>query len=153
VVLVRDHPDPRLPSHEVVLGLEIGEDRAPVIEFALAEAERRRSALRIVHAWLPSMWWAVGPIPPGEAERTALERDAEAKLREQVRPLAEKYPDVRVHFDVRTGSAAHVLVDEAEHAGLLVLGRRRHRAVSALGPAAHAAVHYGHSAVAIVPHA
>ncbi|WP_042418205.1 universal stress protein [Streptacidiphilus anmyonensis] len=153
VVLVRDHADPRLPRHEVVLGLELGEGRAPVIEFALAEAESRRTALRIVHAWLPSMWWAAEPIPPGETERTALREDVEGKLREFVRPVAEKYPQVRLHFQVRTGSAAHVLVDEANHAGLLVLGRRRQRAVSALGPAAHAAIHYGHSAVAVVPHA
>ncbi|SEL50644.1 universal stress protein [Streptacidiphilus jiangxiensis] len=158
VVLVRDHADPRLPRHGVVLGLEVGQDEvgqdtAPVVEFALAEAERRRTALRIVHAWLPSFWWALGPIPPGEAERTAVRADVTEKLRTLVEPLAEKYPDVKLHFDVRTGSAAHVLVDEAEHAALLVLGRRRHRAVSAIGPAAHAAIHYGHSAVAIVPHA
>ncbi|MEY9875591.1 nucleotide-binding universal stress UspA family protein [Streptacidiphilus sp. MAP12-33] len=153
VILVRDHADPRLPRHEVVLGLELGEGRAPVIEFALAEAERRSTALRVVHAWLPSIWWAVGTIPPGAAERSALQEDAEEKLRETVRPLAEKYPRVAVHYEVRTGSAAHVLVDEADHTGLLVLGRRRHRAVSALGPAAHAAIHYGHSAVAVVPHA
>jgi nucleotide-binding universal stress UspA family protein len=153
VVLVRDHADPRLPRHEVVLGLELGEDRAPVVEFALAEAERRSTALRIVHAWLPSMWWITGPIPPGAAERTALQEDVTGRLLEQVAPLAEKYPGVKVHVDVRTGSAAHILVDEANHAGLLVLGRRRHRAVSALGPAAHAAIHYGHAAVAVVPHA
>jgi nucleotide-binding universal stress UspA family protein len=152
VVLVRDHADPRLPRHEVVLGLELGEGREPVVEFALAEAERRTTALRIVHAWLPSMWWAIGSMPPGEAERTALQEDVSERLREQVRPLAEKYPRVKVHIDVRTGSPAHVLVDEANHAGLLVLGRRRHRTVSALGPAVHATVHYGHSAVAIVPH-
>jgi nucleotide-binding universal stress UspA family protein len=153
VILVRHHADPRLPRHEVVLGLDLGENRAPVIEFALAEAERRHTALRIVHAWLPSMWWAAEPIPPGEAERTALQEDAEEQLHALVQPSAEKYPQVRLHFDIRTGNAAHVLVDEANHADLLVLGRRRHRAVSALGPSAHAAIHYGHSVVAIVPHA
>ncbi|RAG86796.1 universal stress protein [Streptacidiphilus pinicola] len=153
VVLVRDHADPRLPRHDVVLGLELGEGRAPVIEFALAEAERRNSALRVVHAWLPSIWWAIGTLPPGDAERTAIQEDVTEKLQALLQPLAEKYPRVRLHIDVRTGSAAHILVDEANHAGLLVLGRRRQRAVSALGPAAHAAVHYGHSAVAIVPHA
>lgn len=158
VVLVREHADPHLPRHEVVLGLAVpsrneGEDRGPVIEFALAEAERRSTALRVVHAWEPPFWRLAGPIPPGEAERTALREDVSGRLRELVRPLAEKYPKVKVHFDVRTGSAAHVLVDEADHAGLLVLGRRRHRAVSALGPAVHAAVHYGHCAIAIVPHA
>lgn len=152
VVLVRDHADPHLPLTEVVLGLELGESRAPVVEFALAEAERRSTALRIVHAWQPSFWWLTGPIPPGEAERTAIQEDVTEHLREQVRPTAEKYPNVKVHFTVRTGTAAHILVDEADHAGLLVLGRRRHRAGSALGPAAHAAIHYGHCAIAIVPH-
>ncbi|WP_037603621.1 universal stress protein [Streptacidiphilus rugosus] len=153
VVLVRDHTDPRLPRHEVVLGLEPGPDRAPLIDFALAEAERRRTALRVVHAWMPSSWWLAGPIPPGEAERTAVQEHVTERLRELVGPRAEKHPGVTVHYEVRTGSATHILVDEADQAGLLVLGRRSHRAVSALGPAVHAAVHYGHSAVAVVPHA
>jgi nucleotide-binding universal stress UspA family protein len=153
VVLVRDHDGARPPLHEVVLGLEFGENRAPVIEFALAEAQCRRTPLRVVHARVPSPWWLTGPIPPGEAERTAYQEDTEEKLRELVRPPAEKYPDVQVHIDVRTGGAAQVLVDEADHAGLLVLGRRRHRAVSALGSAAHAVIHHGHSAIAVVPHA
>ncbi|MEZ0067218.1 nucleotide-binding universal stress UspA family protein [Streptacidiphilus sp. MAP12-20] len=152
VVVVRAHDDPRLPRHEMVLGLEAGPGREPVIEFALAEAERRSAPLRVVHAWMPPFLWTTGPIPPGEAERAAAEDHVEQQLRDEVMPLAEKYPHVQVHFDSRMGNAAHVMVDEANHALLLVLGRRRHRPISALGPVTHAAIHYGHGPIAIVPH-
>ncbi|WP_042424676.1 universal stress protein [Streptacidiphilus anmyonensis] len=154
VVLVRDRVAPRSLCHEVVLGLELetGQVQAPVVEYALAEAEHRSMPLRVVHAWQPPFWRSVGPIPPSEAERRAFHEDATERLRELVLPSAEKHPDVKLHFDVRPGSAAHVLVDAARDCDLLVLGRRRHRAVSALGPTAHAAIHYGHNPTAIVPY-
>ncbi|WP_042380416.1 universal stress protein [Streptacidiphilus melanogenes] len=154
VVLVRGDEDPEPPGHDIVLGLRLGEgERTPVLDFALTEAERRSASLRVVHAQQPARWWTTGLIPPGEAERTAVRRDAEERLRETIRPLAEKHPHVRLSFDVQTGSAAHILVDETDHAGLLVLGRRRHTAAPALGPTVHAALHYGRCPVAIIPHA
>ncbi|WP_042364521.1 universal stress protein [Streptacidiphilus neutrinimicus] len=154
VVLVREDAEPEPPRHEIVLGLRLGKgERTSVITFALAEAERHATSLRVVHAQQPARWWTTDLIPPGEAQRTALRRDAEERLRDALRPLAAQYPHVRVSFDVRTGTAAHVLVEAADHAALLVLGRRRRGTAPALGPAVHAAVHYRLSPVAIVPHA
>ncbi|MEZ0090899.1 universal stress protein [Streptacidiphilus sp. EB129] len=151
VVLVRAD-DSRRPQHEVVLGLEPGPDRSPVVEFALAQAERRGAPLRVLHAWMPPILWMAGPVPPGQAERTAVQNAVEQELRDLVLPLAAKHPDLEVRFDTHAGSAAHAIVDAANHAELLVLGRRRSRPVSALGPVTHAAIHYGHSPIAVVPH-
>ncbi|WP_042424226.1 universal stress protein [Streptacidiphilus anmyonensis] len=152
VVLVREDADPVPLHHEIVLGLHLGEvDRTRVVEFALSEAERRGAPLRVVHAQQAPRWWTTGLIPPGEAEREAVRRDTEDQLRALVRPFAAAYPQVRLGFEVRTGSAAHVLVDESDRTGLLVLGRR-HGTAPAVGPAVHAAVHYARSPVALVPH-
>ena len=51
-------------------------------------------------------------------------------------------------------SPAKAVVQAAEGAGLLVVGRRRHHRVPAprLGPVTHAAIHHARCPVAVVPH-
>ncbi|WP_307058653.1 universal stress protein [Streptomyces achromogenes] len=51
-------------------------------------------------------------------------------------------------------SPARAVVHDTETAGLLVVGRRRHRGALAprLGPVAQAAVHHAACPIAVVPH-
>jgi nucleotide-binding universal stress UspA family protein len=71
-----------------------------------------------------------------------------------LRPWRERFPDVPVVEHVETGSAGQVLLAAAEHAQLLVVGRRARRtAVGArIGSVAYGVLHHAGCPVAVVPH-
>lgn len=160
---------PKTPYREVVLGLHTGHPCDEVLEFAFDAARRRGTGLRVVHAFRsPTQHVSDASlvITPPASGRPASDQQAEPQARAQaqadaeravsavLRPWREKYPKVRVAESVTEGRAAVALVHSAEHAGLLVVGRRAsgHRLGAHVGPVAHAALHHAGCPVAVVPH-
>lgn len=144
-----------LRSAPVVLGLDARHPSDTLIEFALRAAAERGTRLRVVHAWgLPPLW-SVNPMHLGEGERGEMEDTETQLLRDPVLGWREKYPDLDIQPDVRLGAAAEVLLDEAERACLVIVGRHLHRPPLGLrlGPVTHAVMHYAPCPVAVVPHA
>jgi nucleotide-binding universal stress UspA family protein len=152
VVLVPQRAAAAGPGYRVVVGVDPGCDCRPVLEFALRSAQEHGVVLRAVHAWQPPVLWGAGPVQPGESERTEVGRHQARALHEAVTTAHHGFPAVDVTTAELSGDPATVLVEEAEKASLLVVGRRRHRPVSALGPVAHAALHHARCPVAVVPH-
>ena len=155
VVLIRAGAPSDPQAAPVVLGLDARHPSDTLIEFALRAAVERGTRLRVVHAWgLPPMW-SVNPMHLGEGERGEMEDTETQLLRDAMLGWHEKYPDLDIRPDVRLGAAAEVLVDEAEHACLVVVGRHLHRPPLGLrlGPVTHAVMHYAPCPVAVVPHA
>lgn len=116
-------------------------------------AAARGVPLRAVHygeaplqAHMP---WGVDPEVAAE-----ITDKARKKLRKKLRPWRKKFRNVRVVDVVTLDSPARAVVRDAEQAGLLVVGRRRHRGALAprLGPVAHAAAHHATCPLAVVPH-
>jgi nucleotide-binding universal stress UspA family protein len=91
-----------MPPHPVVLGTKHGE-REEVLSFAVEEAVRRETRLRVVHA-------------SDNAHR------AEAFVVSVERIVASQPADVEVDFVAVRGGATHVLLDEARSAAALVVG-------------------------------
>lgn len=81
-------------------------------------------------------------------------QDAQKHLGQALRPWREKFPGVEVADSIALESPAKAVVGAAAGAGLLVVGRRKHRPVLAprLGPVAQAAIHHARCPVAVVPH-
>lgn len=71
-----------------------------------------------------------------------------------LRPWRQKFPDVEVVEESRYGSAAEVLLDAAQAASLLVVGRRVRRDPfgAHIGHVTHAVLHHSTAPVAVVPH-
>ncbi|MDQ1014358.1 universal stress protein [Streptomyces afghaniensis] len=158
VVLVRASPAERAlsPIREgncVVVGLSLRDPCDELFEFAFTAADARGVPLRAVHGrGVPvqaQMPWGVDPEVAAE-----ITGKAQKKLRKKLRPWRKKFRRVRVIDAVTLDSPARVVVHDAENAGLLVVGRRRHRGVLAprLGPVAHATVHHAACPIAVVPH-
>ncbi|MFH8737663.1 universal stress protein [Streptomyces sp. NPDC017964] len=159
VVLVRASlEEKRAPSpvHEgncVVVGLSLRDPCDELFEFAFPAADARGVPLRAVHGHgVPvqaHMPWGVDPEVAAE-----ITDKAQKKLRKKLRPWRKEFRRVRVIDVVTVDSPARVVVHDVENAGLLVVGRRRHRGALAprLGPVAHAAVHHAACPVAVVPH-
>ncbi|WP_042365670.1 universal stress protein [Streptacidiphilus neutrinimicus] len=142
----------------VVVGVDTRDpEPAAVLEFALRAAEDRGAALHAVAvaAWPPA--WLPVRHGPGEKRRIELaDREEEALFHalESAR-LGDKGGILRL---VRVGHPAALLVEEAQDAALLVLGRRSLTGGSAgpgpdgLGSTAHAVLHHALRPVAVVPH-
>jgi len=111
--------DPLIP-HPAQAPVVVGIDGSPASEHATAiafdEASRRGVDLVAVHTWsdagyeLPDEGWS--EIQPEE----------DCLLSERLAGYRERYPDVSIRRVLRPDRPAHALLEEAEHAQLLVVG-------------------------------
>ncbi|MEU2337894.1 universal stress protein [Streptomyces sp. NPDC006654] len=157
VVLVRAGRRDEAPSSaapgRVVVALKLRGSCDDLLDFAFHCAAARNVPLLAVHgrsvplhARVP---WGVDQDVAGE-----MTRDVQKQLSKALRPWREKYPRVDVADGVGLDSPAKAVVQAAEGAALLVVGRHAHRLGPAphLGPVAQAAIHHGRCPVAVVPH-
>jgi nucleotide-binding universal stress UspA family protein len=108
----------------VVVGVDRARSACDAVDWAAAEAAARGCRLRIVHALhplLPADPYGVGS--PIDSLHAALEA-AESVVSRGVARARDVVSDIEVTTRLVCGSAAGVLLDEAAHAQLLVLGRR-----------------------------
>ncbi|HLU74506.1 MAG TPA: universal stress protein [Nonomuraea sp.] len=139
VVVVREVPD--RPRGEVVAGIDGSAASEQVLAFALAEAELRHAALRVVHAWA---WPGPGPGPEEGSER--------AVLRDTLAGVRDRHPGVRIVDETVQGHPVEVLREAAAGADLLVVGSRGHGAIAGmvLGSVSQALVQDAPAPLAVV---
>lgn len=102
----------------VVVG--IAGEQVAVVRWAVAEAERRKRPLRVVHSWAMASISAEAYVMADTA--TMQRTDAELVLN-QARELVEQLaPDLAAEFVVEYGSAANVLIQESRDAVSVVVG-------------------------------
>ncbi|KUL36846.1 hypothetical protein ADL22_23390 [Streptomyces sp. NRRL F-4489] len=153
VITVREEECSAGPGPEVIVGVkELGPESDAVLAYAFTTAAAHHARLRALRAWRP----ATAPGAPynelttalDEAEGAAVERDGLAAC---LAPWREKFPGVRVAEEVAAGQAATVLLRACTGTGLLVIGRRPHRAPMPLGPVVLGLLHHSRCPLAIVP--
>ncbi|MFH8475951.1 universal stress protein [Streptomyces sp. NPDC018000] len=160
VVLVRaeasgEEPQPTpAAAGGVVVALKLHGSGDDLLEFAFGTAAARGLPLRAVHgrslpleAYVP--WGVDHEVTEG------ITQDAQKLLSQTLRPWRDKFPQVEVTESIALESPAKAVVRAAKGAGLLVVGRRKHRPALAshLGSVAQAAIHHARCPVAVVPHA
>ncbi|MFF5570183.1 universal stress protein [Streptomyces luteogriseus] len=157
VVLVRadtgeEGPVPA-PGSRVVVALKLRDSSESLLDFAFHTAAARGVSLLAVHGRSVPLHARV-PWGVDHDVTEEMRRDAQKHLSMALRPWREKYPQVEVADSIRLASPAKAVVQAAEGAVLLVVGRREHRPGLAphLGPVAQAAIHHGRCPVAVVPH-
>ncbi|GAA2246622.1 universal stress protein [Streptomyces indiaensis] len=157
VVLVRaetaeDGTPPARASH-VVVALKLHGSSDDLLDFAFRTAAARGVPLLAVHGRTVPLHARV-PWGVDHDVSEELTRDAQKQLSKALHPWREKYPQVDVSDSIRLTSPAKAVVQNAQSAALLVVGRRKHRPGTGphLGPVAQAAIHHGQCPVAVVPH-
>jgi nucleotide-binding universal stress UspA family protein len=116
-------PDDRPEGGRVLVGVDGSPSSRTALRWAMAEAGRRGAGVTVLHAWeVPAI---VGPAPGGYSYDTeALDQAARALVGSLVDAAVAETPRVAVERRVVGGGPAASLLDAAEGATLIVVGRR-----------------------------
>ncbi|WAZ19488.1 universal stress protein [Streptomyces cinnabarinus] len=146
-------PSAATPYRPVLLGLDAAHPDDAVLEFAFEAAARRGTGLRVLYGWNLPPYYVYGLTADAELHDEIAGQHA-VELARALRPWREKYPAVEVTEQVPSGSPGVRLVDAAQEASLVVIGRRVRRSPfgAHIGPVAHAVLHHSTAPVAVVAH-
>jgi nucleotide-binding universal stress UspA family protein len=135
----------------IVVGVDGSPSSAEALRWAANQARLTAGTLRVVHAWSPPAIATVG-IPPLRFDWSGLRERAQAFPAEFVREVLGPDPGIAVVTAARTGGEAQVLVDESEHADLLVVGARGQGGLKGmvLGSVGHHCAAHAHCPVVVV---
>jgi nucleotide-binding universal stress UspA family protein len=135
----------------VVVGVDGSSCSLEALGFAVAEARLRKAALRVVTAWhVPPMAYSGGFAPVVDPKE--FERNAEAIAERALAAIRDQAEGVEVERVTREGQAAHVLLEEARGAELLVVGSRGHGGFTGLllGSVSQQVAHHAPCPVVVV---
>jgi nucleotide-binding universal stress UspA family protein len=139
-------------SLPVVVGTDGSPTSASALAFAYASAAERKVPLIAVHTWWDPL---AEPAVASLLDWTAIERNERARLDKQLASWSGRYPEVEVRCEVSRDRPARRLLQQCEHAQLVVVGSRGRGEFSSLflGSVSHALLHRSACPVAVVrPH-
>lgn len=136
----------------IVLGIDPYRPHHNPIHLAFSRARRLDVPLVAVHGWetpTVSAWDSASMAGAVEQWR----READAEFDRVLETWRDRFPDVEVKAVHSAGHPAMAVLDEAEDAQLVVLGRHTSRKLGgfAFGSVTRAVLHYAESPVLVVP--
>ncbi|MET9883837.1 universal stress protein [Streptomyces sp. NPDC006430] len=160
VVLVRapERPDaadgalPAGPARDVVVGADLDQFFAPLLDFAFQEAVLRGDRVLVLYGW------SIMPVVRDASALVAAEREmgpgVARRLTEALKPWRHKFPSIEVAERTPIGGPARLLLRAADNADLVVVGRRvRKGSLGAhVGSVTHALIHHCPAPVAVIAH-
>jgi nucleotide-binding universal stress UspA family protein len=135
----------------IVVGVDGSSGSHEALRFAAEEARLRGATLRVVTAWhIPSTAYSGGFVAP--FDRREFERNADVACEKALAAVREQVADLEVQRVVGEGQPAHVLLEEARDADLLVVGTRGHGGFAGLllGSVSQQCAHHAPCPVVIV---
>jgi len=156
IVVVRE--ESMAVHREIAVGIRDPQEADGTLAFAFEEAALRGADLVAVHSWywLPyglrgqAAGEAAGLRPADPARISA---EAESRLTTALTGWREKYPAVKVRYDVVHGHPARMLASYSTRADLVVLGRHGHPegVGPGIGSIQHAVLDHAHGPIAVIP--
>jgi nucleotide-binding universal stress UspA family protein len=125
------HSDTEQASTRIVVGIDGSESSNVALAWAARQAKLTGAPLHVVIAWeLPTTYGWAAPLPEG----LDLETDARGVAGKTVADVIGSEPDsgLDVSVGIVEGHPAAVLLHEAEHAALVVVGSRGHGAFAGM---------------------
>lgn len=151
VVVVRGSAPDAAPRLEgpVVVGLDGSPTSEAAVGFAFEAADRRGVPLMAVHTWSD---YQIESTMVAVLEGDAIDADEHRLLSERLAGWSEKYPDVSVRRLVTRHRPAATLIEQSQHAQLVVVGSRGRGGFAGLllGSVSHALLHHAACPVAVV---
>ncbi|MFF7367002.1 universal stress protein [Streptomyces tricolor] len=106
-------------TRPITAGVDGSQESLAALDWAAREAVRRKLPLRVVHAWRYAEALAT-------ADRDTQHGWVSEGVREAVRTVSERHPELTVTTDLVEGGPVHALSAAAAEAEMLVLGSRGH---------------------------
>ena len=133
VIVVRHDQLDSEPSRGIVVG--IGPDSGVrALQLGVLEAAVRKCPLTAVHVWdLPFSPTYGGRVDPDEEELAEATRWADSFLASAVADVAKLHPDLELHARSVRGVTEDGLLQECEHAELLIVERHRDAQLASIG--------------------
>ena len=125
VVVVRKDNDVTVNNKygPVVVGVDGSDVSRKALEYAFREADARGATLRAVHSWADAqVQTSLVGLAAVQSHLDAMSAQERKILQDELAPMREKYPDVKVEEVVDRDRPIQVLKDNADDAQLLVLG-------------------------------
>jgi nucleotide-binding universal stress UspA family protein len=113
-----------MASQVVAVGVDGSEPSREALRYAIGEATRRGTVLRVICAFEPPEYWAVVYGAPVAVSSDEVAEAVRAEVRTMIDELADPAAPVEIELAVVAGSAVPVLLDASTRADLLVLGHR-----------------------------
>jgi nucleotide-binding universal stress UspA family protein len=147
VVVVRGETHER--RGEVLVGVDLSEESAVVLEYAFDAAAIRGAWVRAVHVWQVPYPLYSGAYPVSIHQAAAVSQE---RLADTVARWRARYPDVRVIEQAPPGQTVRELAERSARAALLVVGSRGSAGLHGLhlGSVSHGAIHHADCPVAVV---
>ena len=137
----------------IVVGFDGSDHSARALDLAIEEARLRQATLEVVYAYVVPVYWTAPQYP---VELPQVEDDIIREAEALVDKAAADVPSgVEVKRVIARGPAAHVLLEAAEGADLLIVGSRGRGGFRGLllGSTSHQLVTHAPCPVVVVPHA
>lgn len=136
----------------VVVGVDGGGTATTALEFAVAAAAARAVAVVVVHTWTYEGLLAAGGRVPVDIDWDGIAAARRRSFDEQLTAVRERYPDIEVRGVLVRGRPVDGILEQAEHAQLVVVGAHgRHGLVAgAIGSTTYAVLHHATCPVAVV---
>lgn len=122
VVVVRGHT----AGGPVVVGVDGSPASTAALDFAAEEADRRATELVALHTWTTASSTELNDSLPISYDSWDSQQEHQRVLSEALAGIAERYPDLAVHSEVRHGIARQMLTALSDGAQLVVVGSRGH---------------------------
>jgi nucleotide-binding universal stress UspA family protein len=139
----------RNEEQAVVVGIDGSASSKQALAWALRYADTAGLPVTAVLAWeIPANYGTAAMVLPA----AEFAEGAQRELKQVVDEVAVAYPQVRVEKRIVEGHPAKVLLKEAEHAQLLVVGSRGHGGFvgAILGSVSHYCVTHAHCPVLVL---
>ncbi len=139
-------------SKKIVVGVDGSEGSRRALHWAIDEAKIRGSAIEIVHTWN-----FTPPLDPVGGFVLIPEKDfqesAQLLVDNLLKSVSEMTSSISISTHVERGSASQILLNRAQTADLLVVGRRGHGGFIELiiGSTAAQVSHHAQCPVVIIP--
>lgn len=110
----------------IVVGIDGSDHAKEALRWALEEARLRGATLRVVNAWTAPVYVGYAAVSGAVLDPALFKDAADEQIETAVKEILGDATDVPVERKTVEGTAASVLVEEAEGADLLVVGSRGH---------------------------
>ena len=143
----------QLANHRVVVGVDGSASSKAALAWAVQQAELTHATVEAVIAWhYPTALGGIPYAPIGSVMDTDFAGMAAQVLSEAISDIVDPASSVKVSSTVREGIAAHILLDAADDAELLVVGSRGHGGFTEalLGSVSQNCVHHARCPVVII---